>query len=283
MAIAIAKHYNTVILSADSRQFYKETSIGTAKPSAAELDAVPHFFIGNRSIHEAYNVGMYEEEALACLQTQFQQHEKVVMVGGSGLYINALCNGIDELPEADWDLREQLHQLHAEKGIEALQEQLQQLDPVFYAQVDTQNPQRLMRALEVCLVSGKPYSSFRNQQPKERPFRIIKLGLTMDRAALYARIDKRVEQMMEQGLLAEATALYPHCHLNALHTMGYTELFDYMDGKHSLEEAIALIQQNSRRYAKRQLTWFRRDAAIQWFQPEQLEEMIGYCTQLENK
>ena len=274
--IALAQHFNTEIISADSRQVYAEMNIGTAKPSKEELGAIPHHLVGHVSIHKEYNAGIYENEGLACLNTLFEKHDIVVMVGGSGLYIDAVCSGFDPLPDVSPELRDQLKQTHAEQGIEALQKQLQSLDPEYYKQVDTQNPARLMRAIEVCLTSGKPYSQLRSEQAKQRPFNTIMLALNLPRETLYAQINKRVDKMLEQGLIKEAQALHPLKHLKALQTVGYSELFDHFDGKFALEDTINLIKQNTRRYAKRQLTWFRRYENIQWFTPNQIPEMIAH-------
>jgi tRNA dimethylallyltransferase len=274
MAIAVAKKLCTEIVSADSRQLFKEMSIGTAKPNSGELNAVPHHFIGSHSITENYNVGKFESEALAKIEELHKTHDTVVMVGGSGLYINAVCNGFDDLPEANQQLRDKLAETLANKGIEALQEQLQALDPEYYNQINIANPHRLIRALEVCIVSGKTYTELRKNTRKTRPFNIIKIGLDMDRNLLYKRINQRVDMMMSEGLLKEAMDLYSQKDLNALQTVGYSELFDFMDNKISLEKAIEQIKQNTRRYAKRQLTWFRRDEETKWFSPEDEKKII---------
>ncbi len=278
LAIQLAKQYHTEIISADSRQFYREMSIGTAKPSAEELAAAPHHFINSHSITEEFNAGAFEKAALLLLEQLFTQYDTVIAVGGSGLYISALCAGLDELPEKDEAVRKQLQTVFEAQGITALQAQLQELDPVYYQQVDTHNPQRLLRALEVCLVTGKPYSSFRKQSATARPFTITKIGLDLPRPQLYAQINTRVEQMMQAGLLKEAEQLYANKHLNALQTVGYTELFDYFDQKHSLPRAIELIQQNTRRFAKRQLTWFGRDEEIKWFSPADTTGIVQHIT-----
>jgi len=277
-AIELAKHYQTVVVSADSRQFFKEMSIGTAKPSEQELAAVKHYFIDSHSITEPFSVGDFEKQGLALLDELFKTHNQVVLAGGSGLYIKAICEGFDDLPTADPAIRERLNQELEEKGIANLQQQLQSVDPVYYNEVDLGNPQRIIRALEVFESSGKPFSSYRQATVNKRPFNIIKLALNLPREVLYNRINHRVDLMVQQGLLAEVEALLPSRHLNALNTVGYAELFDYFDGKTSLEKAIEMIKQNTRRFAKRQLTWFRKDNAFHWFQASDanvLDQMTG--------
>lgn len=281
MAIQLARYYQTEILSADSRQFYKEISIGTAKPSKEELATAKHYFIDSHSITEAFNAGAFEKAALATLQELFKTHSIAMLVGGSGLYINALCQGFDELPAKNENIRTQLQELYDIAGIEALQSKLQMLDPNYYETVDKMNPQRLIRALEVCISSGQPYSSFRKQQSNKRPFKIIKIGLNLPREQLYAQINKRVDIMVHEGLLAEAKAMHPYKHVNALQTVGYSELFGYFEGKHSLEKAIDLIKQHTRNFAKRQLTWFKHDKEMKWFSPFEHQAIIDYLqTQL---
>ncbi len=263
-AIELAKKYNTDILSADSRQFYRELQIGTAAPTKEELNAAPHHFIGNLSIHDYYNVSMYEQEALVLIDKLFQKHDKIIVVGGSGLYIDALCYGIDDLPDADETLRNKIKQRFAKEGIEYLQKEVERLDPEFFKIVDQNNHKRLQRALEVCLATGKTYSSQRSNQRKSRPFKIRKLVLNMERELLYDRINKRVDIMMENGLLEEVKSLLPYRNLNALKTVGYTELFRYLDNEISLEQAVTDIKTNSRRYSKRQVTWFKRYDDFEW-------------------
>ena len=265
-AIELAKHYHTVVVSADSRQFFKEMNIGTAKPNEQELAAVKHYFIDSHSITESFSVGDFEKQGLALLDELFKTHNRVILAGGSGLYIKAICEGFDDLPTADPAIRERLNQELEEKGIAYLQQQLQSADPVYYNEVDLGNPQRIIRALEVFKSSGKPFSSYRQATVNKRPFNIIKLVLNLPREVLYNRINHRVDLMLQQGLLAEAEALLSFRHLNALNTVGYAELFDYFDGKTSLEKAIEMIKQNTRRFAKRQLTWFRKDTSFHWFQ-----------------
>lgn len=267
MAIRWAEALGTEILSADSRQFYREMKIGTAAPTAEELQRVPHHFIGQLSIHESYNVYRYEQDALALLERLFRTHEYVILTGGSGLYIDALCNGIDLLPDPDPALRENLQRMLREDRTEELLMMLKEKDPEYYAVVDRNNPTRLVRALEVCIQTGQTYTSLRLQQHKERPFGIRKYCLSLPRKELYARIDRRVDAMMEQGLLEEARGLYPLRHLNALNTVGYKEIFAHFDGQCSLEESISAIRNNTHHYAKRQMTWFKRDASYRMIAP----------------
>lgn len=264
LAIEWAKQFGTEILSADSRQFYRELNIGVARPSPEELQSVPHHFIACMGIEEYYSVGKFEMDALTLLDQLFKDHDVVILAGGSGLYVNALCNGIDDLPDPAPELREDLIRRLKEEGIESLQEQLRQLDPVFYQQIDLRNTARLRRALEVCITSGKPYSSLRTGPRKQRPFRIERYALNREKEELNHRINHRVDIMMEQGLLEEARQLHPYAHLNALQTVGYRELFDYFDGKTSLEQAVTDIKTHTRRYAKRQLTWLKKQPEIQW-------------------
>lgn len=264
MAIDLAKYFDAEIISCDARQFYREMNIGTAKPNEAELGAVPHHFINNLSIFDEYSVGDYEQEVLAFLESYFRQKKIAVMVGGSGLFARIVCEGVDRYPDIPAHIRAELQTLLEENGIEALQTELKLRDPDYYERVDLQNPHRLIRALEVCRATGKPFSGFQGQAKAERPFRSIKIAIDWERAALYDRINQRVDLMMEAGLEQEARALFPHRELNALQTVGYRELFDYFEGKTSKENAVALIKQNTRRYAKRQLTWLRKEAEVHW-------------------
>lgn len=276
-AIEVAKHYHTVILSADSRQFYREMSIGTAKPSKEELAAAKHYFIDNLSINETYTSWDFEREALALLDELFKVHDVVVFAGGSGLFIKAVCEGFDKIPDVDPTIRIKLIDELQNQGIGVLQEKLLAVDPEYYSEVDINNPQRVMRALEIFEGTGKPYSSFRLASVNQRPFRIVKIGLGMPRETLYERINKRVDMMIEQGLIEEVRSLLPYRHLNALATVGYAEIFDYFDGKTDLQTAIDLIKQNTRRFAKRQMTWFNRDKEMHWvdpFQPGLTEEIV---------
>jgi len=276
LAIELAKHYQTEIISADSRQFFKEMSIGTAKPSAEELAAAPHHFINSHSITQFFSTGDFEVQALALMEKLFTKHDVLVMVGGSGLYINAVCNGLDDMPEIDLDIRERLNQQFANEGIEAIREQLATLDPEYYAKVDQSNPQRMIRGLEVVLSTGQKLSSFLTSNKKERPFNIVKIGLNTDREKLYNQINHRVDIMMQEGLLEEVKSLEAYKELNALKTVGYSEIFDYLDGKIDLATAVDKIKQNTRRFAKRQLTWFRKDEDTTWFEPRQGEQVLDF-------
>jgi tRNA dimethylallyltransferase len=276
LAITIANYLNTEIISADSRQFFKEMEIGTAKPSIEELTAAPHHFINSHSIKDFFSTGDFETLALKLLENLFAGKNQVVMVGGSGLYINAVLNGLDELPETDLNIREALNERFKNEGLESIQAELAALDPEYFAMVDQSNPQRLIRGLEFHLSVGKKLSSFLSKTKKERPFKVLKIGLNKDRAALYKQINHRVDLMMEHGLLGEVKSLVPFRDYNALKTVGYAELFDYLDGKVDLEAAVDKIKQNTRRFAKRQLTWFRRDEEIKWFEPDQTTEIIQY-------
>ena len=276
VSIQLAKHYNCPILSADSRQFYKEMAIGTAKVTQAEQQEVPHYFIDSLSIQQAYSVGDYEKEALQTLKHIYQTHDVALLCGGSGLFIRALCEGLDKFPEVPSSILEALEEQLTTQGIGALQQELKLADPTYFEQVDQHNPRRLLRALAVCRVSGQPYSSFRKQIKSERFFSPIYILLDMDREQLYQRINERVDQMMKQGLLEEAQRLYPQHHLKALQTVGYQELFNYLAGKQNLGEAIKLIKRNTRRYAKRQLTWFRQDKYWTTFAPSQSREIIAF-------
>lgn len=276
LAIRLAQHFQTAIVSADSRQFFREMHIGTAKPTAEELAQAPHYFIDSHSITEDYSVGQYEREALELLPTLFQTHDTVILTGGSGLYINALCQGIDHFPEVPEAVRQSVENDLEKRGISYLQEELRTADPQYYEEVDLNNPHRLIRALSVCRSSGQPYSSFRKSGAAARFFRPVYLQLHWPRPELYDRINRRVDLMLEAGLEEEARSLYPQKHLTALQTVGYQEFFDYFDGNISREEAIELIKRNSRRYAKRQLTWFRRDGHWKRFRPGEWEKMLRY-------
>ena len=262
--IALAKQYGCPIISADSRQFYREMNIGTAAPSKEEMSGVTHYFVGHLSIKDYYSVSRFEQDVLQLLPTLFQYSNTVIMTGGSGLYLDAVCYGIDELPDPDPAIREEVITLYENEGLAALQTKLQLLDPEYYESVDIANHKRLIRAIEVCLQTGKPYSSFRSMSQKVRDFDIVKYCLSRPRDILFSRINQRVDLMMEQGFLEEATQLYPYRHLNALNTVGYKELFQYLDGVLSLEEAVNDIKTHTRRYAKRQLSWFKRDASYQY-------------------
>ena len=265
-AIEIAEHLGTEIISADSRQFYRETSIGTAKPTPPELSRIKHHFIDSHSISDFYSAGAFERDALDLLTRLFETNSLVVAVGGSGLYLKALWHGFDDMPEVKDGLREQLNEEFVQNGIEPLLNELKEHDSIYYDQVDRMNHQRVIRALEVIRSTGKPFSAFRQSEPiNERPFRNIKIGLEMEREQLYERIDKRMDQMISAGLFNEAEGLYQYKEMNALQTVGYKEIFDFMDGKYDREEAVRLLKRNSRRYAKRQMTWFKADPEIKWF------------------
>lgn len=276
LAIELAKNYQTEIISADSRQFFKEMSIGTAKPSAEELAAAPHHFINSHSITQFFSTGDFELQALALMEKLFAQHDVLVMVGGSGLYINAVCNGLDYMPEIDLDIREKLNQQFANDGIEAIRAQLAVLDPEYFAKVDQSNPQRMIRGLEVVLSTGQKLSSFLTSNKKERTFNIVKIGLNTDREKLYNQINHRVDLMMLEGLLEEVKSLEAYKELNALKTVGYSEIFDYLDEKIDLATAVDKIKQNTRRFAKRQLTWFRKDEQTTWFEPGQGDQVLDF-------
>ncbi|MEJ8802243.1 tRNA (adenosine(37)-N6)-dimethylallyltransferase MiaA [Pontibacter sp. H249] len=277
LCVQLAKHYQTDIISADSRQFFREMSVGTAKPTPEEQQGIKHYFIDSHSITEEYNAGAYEADVLQLLEELFREKDVVLMTGGSGLYVRAVLEGMDEMPEVDPTIREELTKQCETEGIQPLLEKLEKLDPLYFAQVDKANTQRVVRALEVCLSSGHPYSSYRRSEKQERPFNIIKIGLNRDRAELYSRIDQRMDLMLQQGLLDEVKGLYPYREHNALQTVGYKEIFDYLEGKYDWVEAVRLLKRNSRRYAKRQLTWFTKHPdEYTWFYPQQWEEIVGY-------
>jgi tRNA dimethylallyltransferase len=278
IAIHLAQHFNCEILSADSRQFFKELTIGTAKPSEEELLAAKHHFINSHSIKQEYNVGKFEEEAIQLLDKLFLTYNKAILVGGSGLYIDAICKGFDELPKANKAIRLQLEKQLESEGIEGLQSLLKKLDIEYYRKVDLQNPQRIMRALEVCLSTGKTYTTFRSGTVKKRNFKIIKIGLTCDRNKLYEQINVRVDKMIVDGLLNEVKNLIPFKSLNALQTVGYKEVFEYFDAIRTLPETIELIKKNTRNYAKRQLTWFKKDKSTMWFHPSEIGKIISLIT-----
>ncbi len=276
LAIALAKHYHTVILSADSRQFYKELSIGTAKPNESQLNEATHYFINNKHIDELYGAGHFEKDAISLLDELFKEHRLVIMAGGSGLYIDAVLNGVDDFMEVPPEIRNDLNKKTEENGLSWLQQQVQTSDPDYYAQVDIHNPQRLIRALEVMVHTGQPYSSFLNKGRVARPFTPINILVNINRAKLYDRINWRVDAMMEQGLLDEAIKARPYEHMNALKTVGYKELYSYLNGEYNLETAVDKIKQHTRNYAKRQLTWFRNKGQFEEFEPDELEKITGY-------
>ncbi len=270
LCVQLAQQLGTEIVSADSRQFFRELTIGTAKPTAAEMDGVPHHFIDSHSIADDYNAGRFEQDALAVLADLFQRHRVVILTGGSGLYLQAVTEGLDELPVVPPEVRAGLRTELEAHGLAPLVAELARLDPVAHGRIDQQNPQRVLRALEICRATGQPFSSFQAGKAAPRPFRVVKIALTREREELYQRIDERMDQMLAAGLEAEARALYPHRHHNALQTVGYQELFGYFEGHYDFAEAVRLLKRNSRRYAKRQLTWLRRDPQYQWFHPEQV-------------
>lgn len=276
LAIRLAQYFATEILSADSRQFYREMTIGTAKPTQDELSVVKHHFINNISIHDVYSVGEYEREALKVLSDLFEKKDVAIMVGGTGLYIRAICEGLDEFPEVPLSIKEKLEHLYQTQGIKPLQEMLKQSDYEYYQEADIQNPMRLIRALSVCEASGNPFSSYRKGKKSERDFLPIYICLDVPREVLYDRINKRVDAMIEAGLVDETRTLYPFRDLTALQTVGYTELFDYFDDKMTLHEAIDKIKQHTRNYAKRQTTWFRKDVHWQRFAPNALDEIVTF-------
>ena len=274
LTIELARHYHTPVINADSRQIYRELRIGTAAPSEEQLQQAKHYFVGNKSIHDYYNASMYEQDVLEVLKKE--PLDTNILSGGSMMYIDAVCNGIDDIPTVRDDIREEMKRRYEEEGLEALCEDLRRLDPEHYAIVDRQNYRRVIHALEICYQTGRTYTSFRTQSKKERPFRIVKIGLNRDRDELYNRINARVDAMMEQGLLHEAESLYDQRQLNALNTVGYKEMFDYMDGRWSLDEAVERMKGNTRRYARKQLTWFKRDEEVRWFHPDQIDEIFKY-------
>lgn len=279
LTMQLAQHYGVPVVNADSRQIYRELKIGTAAPTAEQQQLVKHYFVGTKSIDDYYNASMYEQEVLELLDAERSTFH--VLSGGSMMYIDAVCNGIDDIPTVRDDIREEMKRRYAEEGLEALCEDLRRLDPEHYAIVDRQNHRRVIHALEICYQTGRTYTSFRTQQKKERPFRIVKIGLNRDREELYNRINQRVDQMMEDGLLDEVKSLISKRSTNALNTVGYKELFDYLDGRWSLDEAVERIKGNTRRYARKQLTWYKRDADMRWFHPDNIEEILNYLTQYE--
>lgn len=284
MGIQLANHFKTEIISADSRQFFKEMAIGTAVPDPEELAAAKHHCIQHISIQQKYSVGDFEKEALSIAETIFENSDFAIMVGGSGLYVDAVCNGLDVFPEVTPEVKAEVNQLLEVEGLEALVTILKEKDPKYYDTVTLQNPQRVIRAVEVCLSSGKPFSSFLNKNKGKRPFNSIKIGLNADRQIIYDRINKRVDIMMENGLLAEAKQVYPQKHLNALNTVGYKELFKYMDGEWDLDFAVSEIKKNTRRFAKRQLTWYRKDEKVTWFDFESVStDVISYINSYPEK
>lgn len=281
LCIDLARHYGIPIINADSRQIYRELRIGTAIPTVEQQSMVRHYFVGSISIDDYYNASMYEQDVLALLDEQFKRSPIQLLTGGSMMYIDAVCNGIDDIPTIREDIREEMKRRYEQEGLEPLCEDLRRLDPEHYEVVDRKNHRRVIHALEICYQTGKTYTSFRTQEKKQRPFRIIKIGLNRDREELYDRINLRVDQMMNEGLLDEARSLYGKRTNNALNTVGYKEMFAYLDGKWSLDEAVERIKGNTRRYARKQLTWFKRDEQMRWFHPQQKEEILKYISQYE--
>ena len=276
LCLDVAKHFDIPIINADSRQIFRELKIGTARPTEEQMRQVHHDFVGMLGLEDYYSASLFEQQVLALLEQQFLTRDYALMAGGSMMYIDAVCDGIDDIPTIDDETRATMKKRLAEEGLEALCEELRQLDPEYYEIVDRQNPRRVVHALEICQMTGKTYSSFRKREKRERPFDIIKIGLNRPREELYERINKRVDQMMADGLLEEARSLYPKRHLNALNTVGYKELFDYLDGRWPLEEAVERIKGNTRRYARKQLTWYKKDEQIRWFHPDDTEQIINY-------
>lgn len=275
LCVKIAQHFNTEIISADSRQFYKELSIGTAKPIPEEMKNIPHHFINNLSISEEYNANDFEKDALKLLKQLFNRHKIVILTGGSGLFIDAICNGFDaDLPGADQNIRLKLENLYNKYGIEILQEKLKQLDPEFYKEIDLSNVKRLYRAIEVCIISNKPYSELRQGKQQERPFRILKVALNREKEELFDRINQRVDLMIESGLIEEVKSVIKYKNHNALKTVGYTEIFEHLDGEITLDKSIKNIKTNTRRYAKKQINWFNKSNDYRWFKPSQEKEII---------
>lgn len=274
--LRLAQVFHAPIINADSRQIYAELPIGTAAPTAEEQQQAQHYFVGNHSVTEYYSASIYEQEVLALLRDLQGQHDVAILSGGSMMYIDAVCNGIDDIPTVNDEVRTMMKQRYEAKGLQALVDELKQLDPIHWDMVDKNNPRRVIHALEICLQTGKPYSSFLKRERKERPFSCIKIGLNRDRSVLYDRINQRTIAMVEDGFVDEALKMYPYRHLNALNTVGYKEMFDYLDGLVTLSDTIMKIQSATRRYARKQLTWFKRDPEMRWFDPENVEEILNY-------
>ncbi len=276
ISLQMAEHFKCPIISSDSRQFFRELKIGTAAPNNTQLSRVKHYFIGSHSIFNEYNAGQYELDVILLLEELFQNHDVVMLVGGSMMYIDAVCNGIDDIPTINPEIREYWLKQYADNGLEYLQNKLLTADPIHYEQVDKKNAKRILHALEICSMTGKPYSDLRKGERKKRNFEILKIGLNRNRQELYERINARVDEMMNEGLLNEAKLFYEFRHLNTLNTVGYKELYEYFDGTHTLDFAVNMIKQDSRRYAKRQMTWFNRDKEIHWFEPENQNRIISF-------
>ena len=280
LSLSIAEHFGTCIVSSDSRQLYADLKIGTAAPTPDQMARVPHHFVGTLKLTDYYSAAQYEAEVMAKLEELYQHNDVVVLTGGSMMYVDAICKGIDDIPTVDKETRELMMKRYEEEGLEQLCSELKLLDPEYYQIVDLKNPKRVIHALEICYMTGKTYTSFRTQSKKERPFRIIKIGLTRDREELYDRINRRVDEMIKEGLLEEAKSVYEYKHLNSLNTVGYKEMFQYLDGEWTLDFAIEKIKQNSRIYSRKQMTWFKRDTDITWFHPDQKEEIMNHINNL---
>ena len=279
LSLRLAEHFHTCIVSADSRQLYADLKIGTAAPTPEQLRRVRHHFVGTLKLTDYYSAAQYEADVLKLLETLFDEQDTVLLTGGSMMYVDAICKGIDDIPTVDAETRQLMLHKYETEGLEQLCAELRLLDPEYYKIVDLKNPKRVIHALEICYMTGKTYTSFRTSPKKERPFRIVKIGLTRNREELYDRINRRVEQMMEDGLLEEARRVYPYRNLNSLNTVGYKEMFKYLDGEWTLPFAMEKIKQNSRIYSRKQMTWFKRDEEIRWFHPEQEAEILAYCRQ----
>lgn len=276
LCLEVAERLGTFIINADSRQIFRDIPIGTAAPTAEEQKRVKHFFVGKLHINDYYNASMFENDVIKLLDKLFGEKDNIIMSGGSMMYVDAVCNGIDDIPSVNENIRQQVKSLYEADGLDIIKEKLNKLDPEYFEIVDKNNPKRVIHALEICLSTGKTYTSFRTNTKKERNFRIIKIGLNRDRDELYSRIDKRVDLMIENGLMEEAKQMYPYKELNSLNTVGYKELFNYFDGKCTLDEAIFKIKSNTHKYCRKQLTWFKRDKDIHWFNPDNVEEIIKY-------
>lgn len=276
LCLEVAERLGTFIINADSRQIFRDIPIGTAAPTAEEQKRVKHFFVGKLHINDYYNASMFENDVIKLLDKLFGEKDNIIMSGGSMMYVDAVCNGIDDIPSVNENIRQQVKSLYEADGLDIIKEKLKKLDPEYFEIVDKNNPKRVIHALEICLSTGKTYTSFRTNTKKERNFRIIKIGLNRDRDELYSRIDKRVDLMIENGLIEEAKQMYPHKELNSLNTVGYKELFNYFDGNCTLDEAIFKIKSNTHKYCRKQLTWFKRDKDIHWFNPDNVEEIIKY-------
>lgn len=283
LCLEIAKHFDIPIINADSRQIYRELRIGTAQPTKEQMQEVKHYFVGTLGLDDYYSASLFEQQVLECLEQQFLTNDYALLSGGSMMYIDAVCDGIDDIPTIDDETRALMKQRLADEGLEALVAELKRLDPEYYEIVDRQNPRRVVHALEICTMTGKTYTSFRKREKRQRPFQIIKIGLNRPREELYDRINQRVDQMMADGLLEEAKSLYSLRHLNALNTVGYKELFDHLEGRWPLEEAVERIKGNTRRYARKQLTWYKKDERMKWFHPQETEQIISYISHYERE